>query len=574
MNGQQGDWTPTRREFLGGAAAAGALTGALGALHGTSRASVPRGSGVADLVRDRIGDRPNVLVLWTDQERAVQHWPDGRFDELMPSMRRLARHGLTFRNAFTAAAECSPSRATFMTSTYPVVNGVKRTLTLPLERTQATMVRLAREAGYQVAYKGKWHLAQGSLANLEQAAGADPSAPFPFLWSEADVGYMERAYGLARWNPPDAGNAETLPSTGGGGIADNDGRFVRGVTNLASGQTPGWGESTLEFLERYEPGDGPFCLFVSLVNPHDIGFFPTVFETAGYERAEFAGTGIALPDNADDSLETKPSVQAMYRSYLESTQPMAGEQDRLDYVNFYAYLHGIANSHVEAVLDALDRRGLTEDTIILRFSDHGEQGLSHGLRQKMYSAYDETIRVPLVISNPRLFPQPVETDSLASLLDLLPTVASMLGAGDRVPQAPRARGVDLGPVLEDPAATVQSSVHFTYDDIAGLAGDVAGHIRALRTDDMLYAVYYDLTGSTLEYEAYDVASDPGELVNLAFEPDRGTRRELDALHRELTRRMRACDTLPRTFPWPDRNGVESTPALPTINQTLDPASTP
>ena len=65
----------------------------------------------------------------------------------------------------------------------------------------------------------------------------------------------------------------------------------------------------------------------------------------------------------------------------------------------------------------------------MRCSDHGEMGLSHGgLRQKMFNAYEETIRVPLVFSNPLLFPRARETDALASLVDVLPTMLALAGA--------------------------------------------------------------------------------------------------------------------------------------------------
>ena len=68
--------------------------------------------------------------------------------------------------------------------------------------------------------------------------------------------------------------------------------------------------------------------------------------------------------------------------------------------------------------------------MIFRCADHGEMGLSHGgLRQKAFNAYEETIHVPLVVSNPVLFPRPAETDALASLVDLLPTIATIAGAG-------------------------------------------------------------------------------------------------------------------------------------------------
>ena len=92
-------------------------------------------------------------------------------------------------------------------------------------------------------------------------------------------------------------------------------------------------------------------------------------------------------------------------------------KDPEHYVNFYAYLQKFTDVQIGTLLDALDGTpGLVDKTVIFRFSDHGELGLSHGgLRQKMFNVYEEMCNVPLVVSNPVLFPQPVQTDALASL---------------------------------------------------------------------------------------------------------------------------------------------------------------
>ena len=72
-------------------------------------------------------------------------------------------------------------------------------------------------------------------------------------------------------------------------------------------------------------------------------------------------------------------------------------------MNFYAHLQTLADGHVGEILDALDECGLTESTLIVRLADHGEMGMCHGLREKMYTAYEEAIHVPLIFSNPLLF---------------------------------------------------------------------------------------------------------------------------------------------------------------------------
>jgi choline-sulfatase len=147
-----------------------------------------------------------------------------------------------------------------------------------------------------------------------------------------------------------------------------------------------------------------------LVNPHDIGVFlgswmkPSAWELAGYRREDFASLGIELPPNNADDLSTKPKIQKLARDAYDKQAPLNDARARLDYVNFYAYLHTVVDKHIMTVLDTLEETGLTNDTIILRFADHGEGGLSHGMREKAYTVYEEMTHVPLIVHNPKLYP--------------------------------------------------------------------------------------------------------------------------------------------------------------------------
>jgi arylsulfatase A-like enzyme len=169
--------------------------------------------------------------------------------------------------------------------------------------------------------------------------------------------------------------------------------------------------------------------------------------------------------------------------------PLRDERAKLEYVNFYAHLHRVIDEQLGRVLTALgdpsDPDSIRSRTMIFRCADHGEMGLSHGgLRQTAFNAYEETINIPLVVSNPVLFPSPKESDALVSLVDVLPTVASVAGtslngqakgrdlapliAGKAAPENDRLRrtAVDLGPIVTHPAPSesIQDEIHFTYDD--------------------------------------------------------------------------------------------------------------
>ena len=518
------------------------------------------------------GNRPpNLILLITDQQRAVQHWPDDQdwLDALTPNDAALRATGVDFTRAFTATAMCSPSRATFLTGTYPSRHGVTLTLTegsLWPERANArsslplalkairegaisakrmlkslgrglfhlgpksgdepelppgieTLATMLGRSGYHVALRGKWHLSKPVNGSS---------------WTADDGERIERDYGFAGWEPPDAG----------GDI--EPGHFGGGEGGPANG---GWDKVYMDQVERFlaqEDLPEPFCLVVSLINPHDVLAYPTSFREGGYRREDFADLDIPLPATIDESLANKPGVHSMalvgMSAYLG---PLVNRDEERDYVNFYAHLQRVVDHQVGRLLAALgdadDATSLRSRTVIARTSDHGDMGLSHGgARQKVFNAYEETIRVPLVFSNPVCFPKPAQTATLASLIDLVPTFLSIGGAESESqldgrdlspvlasvakPDAKRLEksGVDFGPIVADDSAAseIRDHILFTYDDHqSGTAmQDGAGQpnrVRCVRDERWKYAVYLDPDGvQSPEYELYDLRNDPDEAYNL------------------------------------------------------------
>jgi choline-sulfatase len=373
---------------------------------------------------------------------------------------------------------------------------------------------------------------------------------------------MEERYGWSGWNPPDAGDSmermvkdqfgtyDGLARLGGGN-PNNDGRYVNGVDAADRGQTPGvGGESTVEFLKkRASKANNPFCLFMSLVNPHDIGVFPNGWRLAGYQHDAFANLGIELPPNYADDLSRKPKVQKAARDSYDKFAPLKTQQLLNEYVNFYAYLHTVVDKHITMVLNTLEETGLMDNTIILRLADHGEGGLSHGMREKAYTVYEEMIHIPLIVHNPKLYPEPRETEAFYNHLDLLPAILDLAGIAN--PNS-FAIGKSLVPVIKDPATRVQDHLLFSYDDRFFLpSGFPGGHLRALVEDEWTYAVYFGLDGSGLEYELYNRKTDRGQLDNLLFDtPAADLKTEWTRLHRTLTNRLVETSNLPNFFVWP------------------------
>jgi choline-sulfatase len=523
--------------------------------------------------------KPNLLIIMTDQEREVMHWPDGWAEANLPARNRLLKHGLRFTRAQCNTAACSPSRATFLTGRYPAQHGVKNVLRCdkPADQVQSrlsilpsdlpNLATVLRAAGYHVVLKGKFHLSRPVQFNRAMKR---------HYWSDADVRHMEERYGFSGWNPPDMSDPMHLTDLGGGAI-NNDGRFVDG-SGTAAGDARSFDvlhrESAVHFLDSYD-GEKPFCLIVALVNPHDVQEYPgrgvrglsisPTFARGGYRLEDFAHLPIGLPPNVDDDLATKPSVQASFRRFLAiATGHVSTRERQLNYARFYAYLNRQVDAQILKVLDALDRNSLTDDTIVIRTSDHGELGLSHGMRQKFYNVYRETLSVPLIVSNPRLYPEPRTTDAFASLIDIIPTLTTLVGDD---PRRYGFKGRDLTPVLMDPAASVQDVLHFTYDDDA-FPVKGADCIRAIVERDWKYAVYYDpFTGAPTEYEMYDLKRDPYEMTNLAHPVNRTAGSEIERvrLHQRLIDVMRANGTMPDEIRWP---GIDEDPELTGVQEVV------
>jgi choline-sulfatase len=517
--------------------------------------------------------RPNLLLLITDQQRYPQHWPGGTFvRDLAPADAELARTGLTFTQAFVNSCMCSPSRATLLTGLLPAGHGVTLTHTdrgarptparlagviasaltadrrdgVPPLTGMRSMVRMAfrtvtgtlqrsepellpstpnlatglRAAGYHVAYKGKWHLTKPR----DRSAG----------WTEADAAHIESTLGFAEWEPPDAGE-DVEPEHFGGGVAGYSGA--------------GWDEDYTRqaeaFLARPDRPE-PFALVVSLVNPHDVLGYPGSYAAGGYRDQALEDLGVDLPPTFDEDLAGKPTAHGVMRhgqaGFLGALRTRAAQRA---YVNFYAHLQRVVDEKVGRIVAALgdpgDPGSLRSRTVVVRTSDHGEMGLAHGgLRQKMFNAYEETLHVPLVVSNPVLFPRARETGALASLVDVMPTLLALAGAqppaelhgADLTPvlagcaepdrEAPGRAAVDLGAVLDHPApqASIADAVPFTYDDDAAgtfLRDTVPppNHIRCVREQRLKYATYIDPAGRAVpQHELYDLDRDPLELANL------------------------------------------------------------
>jgi choline-sulfatase len=458
--------------------------------------------------------RPNILILITDQQRAVMHFPKDWSEKHLPSLTLLKNNGVEFVQGFCNSCMCTPSRSTLFTSLYPAQHGCTDTLSFggkysitepTLDPTLPNLAKMLRPY-YDVHYRGKWHLSKGGMNNVHPEKSL----------MRAEVAQ----FGFDGWVAPDAGEDIALPNFGAG-YAAHDALYI---------------QQAVEFVRQYKADKAagkprkPFALVVSLVNPHDVLAFPKTYEDGGYDETWTLGD-IQLPLTVDEKLmdNWKPAAQWQLKAVMalslgELKKPSApGDPNlQLQYINFYGNLMAYIDQQMAQLLEEFydrDKNGkfgaakqLAKDTLILRLSDHGEMGMAHGgLRQKAFNAYEETLRVPYIFSNPAFINSTGKakvSNQLASLIDIVPTLAGVTGI-DTSDMGFKGRDLSaavLNPDLKEP---IQHSILFTFDDVksgnknTGQTVFAADRLRCVRTDEWKYVKYFDANGAYLqEYELY------------------------------------------------------------------------
>lgn len=451
--------------------------------------------------RAAAGPAPNILIILVDQMRFPQWFPaQSILDLFCPNLARLRAASVTFGRHYTAAAACTASRACLLTGLYThqtaCLVGQGTPGTPDLNPGFPTWGSALRALGYQTTWFGKWHLS--SSCDLSPYGFAGGTCPSPNGWP------------------------------GQGLTADP------AIVN----QFSAWLQS--------QGATAPWCTTVSLVNPHDIGWY---YQQSSWIPGENQPPRIftQLPFNFE-SLATlqqyKPSTQAVYRQEVESIfgpLPDSGSGFQvgwLNLLNLYLLLHAYVDIQIGRVLSALAAEpAVAARTIVLFTADHGEYGGSHGLRNKGGAAYEESIRVPLYVSDPTgawtssLTSVRSQLTSSVDILPLLLTLASGGGAWRSQPQYAHLAGrLDLSSILQNPQAVGRPYImHTTDEDMVegpshSLATTAPQHVIGLRTAWAKLGLYSYWTPGTVslqsggqEIECYDYTTVGGqlELANVA-----------------------------------------------------------
>ena len=414
--------------------------------------------------RAQRASKPNLLFVFSDQHRACSMPGEPFNDAEAPALAQLATQGTTFTHCISNYPVCSPYRGILMTGRWPYQTGVIDNAH-PLPRSEYSLGEAFQDAGYHTGYVGKWHLdARGAEGHVLKPEG------------EARHGFKEwRAWYNTN---PHFDRSHTYDQ--------RSGRQEVPAGYNATLMT----DDAIGFIERNR--DRPWMLVVSLNPPHP------PFQDAPPELMRKYVPG---------DLQLRPNT----RETVTQGVGGRGRSTRKDLAGYDAHIEGV-DREIARLLKCLDENGLTDDTILVYTSDHGEM-LGAQNRTGKRLPHDESCRVPFLVRAPG-GPPALKTDVLLGAIDIYPTLCGL--AGVSVPSA--CVGMDLsaavrGESVEGPEH--QFLMHVQKNQASGGTNHPAPLFRGIRTARYTYAC-----GEIGRWCLYDNQEDPYQQRNLADDPSR------------------------------------------------------
>ena len=416
----------------------------------------------------RSSAEPNILFVFSDQQRwdtCGCYGPTAGGLDITPNLDRMASEGVRFDRAFTCQPVCGPARACIQTGKYATEVGcVTNGIALPQDHK--TLAHWMTEAGYQVGYVGKWHLASNSVTKDPTENFRDHPVPlerrggYKDYWVASDVlEFTSHSYDGHMFD----GNMDRVEFPAG--------RYrVDAVTDFA-----------LEYLDRRTAGR-PFFLFVSYIEPHH--------------------------QNDHNRYEGPHGSKERFGDYEVPGDLVDTEGDwRENFPDYLGCCHAL-DANLGRIRRKLEDLGLADNTLVIYTSDHGSHFRTRNSEYKR-SCHEGCIRIPMVACGPGFRGGKV-IDELVSLIDLPPTLVA--AAGLTVPAYMRGR--DLKPLADGRAD------HWPREVFLQISESQCG--RAIRTDRWKYSVVApDLPGWArtagdvmVEEYLYDLDADPHERDNL------------------------------------------------------------
>jgi len=473
------------------------------------------------------GQGPNVLLIISDDLNTCI----GPYMEIRnhtPNLDRLAEEGVRFSRTYCQYPLCGPSRASLMSGLYPESNGILTNIDTPGSYRKETpglaghpsLAGFFREQGYYTARVSKiFHM--GVPGGIERG---DPGGDEPDSW--------DYAYNVMGPETLSDGTLELL-SPGNLHYGSNFSRMILSddldatqtdylavsqaiaILENRTGELPPGGKNK----RRLKP-DAPFFLAVGLVRPH----VPLIAPGSCYEPypdQEMEIPEVVIGENVPPPALARRNMHVWKMDELQKQKVISGYMASVRFMD----------RQVGRLLDALDRLGLRENTIVVFLSDHGYNLGEHDCWSKV-SLWEGSVRVPLIISDPSAPGQHGKTcTGVTELLDLYPTLTELCGIREHQPAI--LQGHSLVPVITGATGPETDRIAYTITN--------RGTASSVRTERWRYTRWTGEVNPGME-ELYDHGSDPEEHRNLAGDPGyREVLEEMRAFHDNARARARALN---------------------------------
>ncbi|HND52861.1 MAG TPA: sulfatase [Pirellulaceae bacterium] len=456
-------------------------------------------------------ERPNVVVILTDDQRADALSIAGHPHLKTPHIDRLAHEGVYFPNAFCTTSLCSPSRATILSGVYAHRHGVLNNFTeYPVDLP--SFPRQLQKAGYETAYLGKWHMGE---ENDEKRPGFNY-----FVTHKGQGKYYDTEFNVD-------GERKVMP-----------GYYTHVVTDMA-----------IDWIKRPRTAARPFLLMVGHKAPHSF-YVPEPKYAKSFDdvKVEYPATAFKLADKPawfETRLDTWHGIYGPlfdFRKRFPDRRPEAVADFAAMTRAYWATIRSVDDS-VGRLYDTLKQSGQLDNTLIVFLGDNGLLNGEHGMVDKR-TMHEPSIRVPLVVRYPGLTPtnRPQVLRQLVLHTDVAPTILDVCGAEP----LPSIHGKSWAPLVRGESTGWRKSFYYSYNYEKQFP--YTPNVRGVRTDEWKYIRYPHGDGSPDRHKAelYDLRSDPEETKNLIDDPAQQSR--IAELRAELERLMGDAGALPDQMP--------------------------
>ena len=440
--------------------------------------------------------RPNILFLFTDDQRFDTIRALGNEQIITPHMDTLARRGTTFTHAHimggTCGAVCLPSRAMLMTGrTLFHLQDLGRTI--PEEHIM--LPEAMRQAGYTTFGIGKWH------------NGAPAYARCFSRGAEIFFGGMDDHWNVPVCDfDPTGKYPEAREHTSKRGEEVMTKRIPFDHVRKGKHSSDLFADAAVRFLREHR-GQKPFFLYVAFMAPHDPRQTHRTYHDA-YDPAWLPLPGNFLPEHPFDNGELK------IRDECLAPWPRTPENTLGHIADYYAMITHV-DAQIGRILAGLEETGHAENTLIVFAGDNGLAVGRHGLMGKQ-NLYEHSVRVPLIISGPGI-PRNERRASLCYLLDIYPTLCNFTG----LPVPDSVEGRSLAPPMRDPTRSIRNSLPLAYR-----------HMQRGVRNEAHKLIEYVVNGKRTT-QLFDLQADPLEMNNLAADPAHAG--HLECLRKDLLR---------------------------------------